>query len=93
MARGDAGRGPSTLLGRVGVRAAVAAIHAYRLAIAPTLGGACRFEPSCSAYASEAIERHGLWRGMALGLRRLARCRPFGPAGYDPVPGEVARGA
>lgn len=46
----------------------------------------CRFTPSCSSYALEAIETHGAWRGGFLTLRRLVRCRPFGPSGYDPVP-------
>ena len=46
----------------------------------------CRFTPSCSAYAHEALTVHGTWRGLWLTLRRLARCRPFGPSGFDPVP-------
>jgi putative membrane protein insertion efficiency factor len=46
----------------------------------------CRFEPSCSNYAYQAIERHGLLKGVFLGVKRLARCRPYGGAGYDPVP-------
>jgi putative membrane protein insertion efficiency factor len=63
-----------------------APIHAYRLALSPLLGPRCRFYPSCSAYALEAIERHGPLRGLALALRRLARCHPWHPGGYDPVP-------
>jgi hypothetical protein len=46
----------------------------------------CRFFPSCSAYALEALETHGTWRGSYLTIRRLIRCRPFGPSGFDPVP-------
>jgi putative membrane protein insertion efficiency factor len=46
----------------------------------------CRFYPSCSVYAQEAIETYGAWKGGILTLRRLSRCRPFGPSGYDPVP-------
>lgn len=68
------------------VTLAGALIAAYRLALSPVLGPACRFEPSCSRYASEAIERHGLLRGCWLAVRRIGRCRPFGGAGYDPVP-------
>jgi putative membrane protein insertion efficiency factor len=64
----------------------VAAIKAYRLVLSPWLGGSCRFVPSCSSYALEAIERHGPCRGGWLALRRLARCRPGGGSGYDPVP-------
>jgi len=48
--------------------------------------GACRFSPSCSTYAHEAISRHGAWRGSFLALRRLMRCHPLGSSGYDPVP-------
>jgi len=62
------------------------AIRGYRLAISPLLGTNCRFTPSCSAYAIEAIERHGAVRGAWLAARRLARCHPWGGAGYDPVP-------
>ena len=62
------------------------AIHAYQVAIAPVLGPACRFEPSCSRYAAEAVERHGALRGSWLAARRLGRCHPFGGYGPDPVP-------
>jgi putative membrane protein insertion efficiency factor len=61
-------------------------IHLYQRAISPALGPACRFEPTCSRYAYEAIERHGLGRGVWLAVRRLLRCRPGGATGYDPVP-------
>lgn len=59
---------------------------AYKAFISPLFAGSCRFTPSCSEYMAEAIERHGLVRGSWLGLRRLARCRPLGPWGVDPVP-------
>jgi uncharacterized protein len=63
------------------------AIRGYQIAVAPTLGPACRFEPSCSRYAAEAVERHGAARGSWLALRRVIRCRPFGGSGFDPIPG------
>jgi putative membrane protein insertion efficiency factor len=61
-------------------------IRAYQVVLGPFLGGACRFAPSCSAYAVEAIAIHGAWRGSLLALRRLSRCHPLGSAGLDPVP-------
>ncbi|MBB6252416.1 membrane protein insertion efficiency factor YidD [Nitrospirillum iridis] len=61
-------------------------IHAYRLLLAPLLGPRCRFEPSCSAYALEALARHGGVKGGWLALRRIARCHPWGGGGLDPVP-------
>jgi putative membrane protein insertion efficiency factor len=60
-------------------------IRAYQVALSPWSGGACRFNPSCSAYAIEALERHGAWRGSVMALRRVSRCHPWGPAGFDPV--------
>lgn len=62
------------------------AIRGYQLLFSPMYAGACRFLPSCSAYAAEAVERHGVLRGGALALRRLMRCHPFGGHGHDPVP-------
>jgi uncharacterized protein len=64
----------------------IALIRGYQLTLSPFLGGACRFHPSCSAYAREAIERHGAWRGTLLAIRRLSKCHPFGASGFDPVP-------
>ncbi|HTB61368.1 MAG TPA: membrane protein insertion efficiency factor YidD [Polyangia bacterium] len=58
----------------------------YRRTISPVLGGRCRFEPSCSAYAEEAIRTHGALRGGWLALGRLLRCQPFARGGIDPVP-------
>jgi putative membrane protein insertion efficiency factor len=62
------------------------AIEAYRVTLSPLLGGFCRFQPSCSAYAAEAVRRHGARRGSLLALRRLLRCQPFHRGGFDPVP-------
>jgi putative membrane protein insertion efficiency factor len=67
-------------------RAILASIRGYQLAFAPMYSGACRFVPSCSAYAAEAVERHGATRGTILAVRRLLRCHPFGSHGLDPVP-------
>jgi hypothetical protein len=64
-------------------------IRAYRATLAPMLGGACRYEPSCSQYAMEAIERYGALAGARLALRRVLRCRPFSSFGYDPVPEQL----
>lgn len=61
-------------------------IQGYRLFISPLLPAACRYYPTCSAYAIEAIEKHGALSGSWLALRRLGRCHPFRPGGYDPVP-------
>lgn len=62
------------------------AVRAYQLLVSPLLLPSCRFLPTCSEYAAEAIERHGAFRGIALAIRRLARCHPWGGSGYDPVP-------
>jgi putative membrane protein insertion efficiency factor len=67
-------------------RALVFLVHVYRATLGPLLGGSCRFAPSCSQYAVEALERHGAWRGSRLAVRRILRCHPFHSAGYDPVP-------
>ncbi len=64
----------------------LALIRGYRLALSPLLPPSCRFQPTCSQYALEAIERFGPARGSWLALRRLLRCHPFHPGGYDPVP-------
>ena len=71
-------------------------IRAYRAALAPFFGPTCRFAPSCSRYAEEAISTHGLWRGSGLAFYRICRCQPFARGGLDPVPaaaGPTARTA
>lgn len=67
-------------------RIAVILIRGYQILLSPLLGPRCRFYPSCSQYTLEAIAGHGLLRGGWLGLRRLIRCHPLNPGGYDPVP-------
>jgi len=63
-----------------------ALLRLYRYGVSPLLGSNCRFYPSCSAYAYEAIEQHGVTRGCYLAARRLCRCHPWHEGGYDPVP-------
>lgn len=69
-----------------------APVRFYRFFISPLLPPACRFQPSCSVYAIEAILTHGPIKGGWLALRRLARCHPWGGSGYDPVPGPSKKG-
>jgi len=64
----------------------VTLIRIYQWILSPILGPACRFEPTCSNYASQAIVQHGLIRGTWLAIRRIGRCHPLGKSGYDPVP-------
>jgi len=61
-------------------------IRLHQQVFSPHVAGACRFAPSCSHYASEAVRKHGVVRGLWLTARRLLRCQPLGPSGYDPVP-------
>ncbi|MEO8055270.1 MAG: membrane protein insertion efficiency factor YidD [Acidobacteriota bacterium] len=69
-----------------GARAAAAVFAFYKKFVSPLLPPACRFTPTCSEYARDAVLRHGLTRGLALAARRLARCHPFRAGGHDPVP-------
>jgi putative membrane protein insertion efficiency factor len=62
-------------------------VRAYRLLFSPWVGHNCRYQPTCSAYALEALQRHGAIRGTWLAARRIGRCNPLGSSGYDPVPG------
>jgi uncharacterized protein len=61
-------------------------VRAYQVALSPLLPPSCRYYPSCSAYAIEALEKHGALRGSWLAVRRIGRCNPFRPGGFDPVP-------
>jgi len=66
-------------------------IQGYRVLISPLFLPTCRFHPTCSQYAIQAVERFGVWRGSALAIRRVLRCHPLHPGGYDPVPTEIER--
>lgn len=67
-------------------RALLALVRVYQLLVSPLLGPTCRFHPSCSCYTSECLKLHGPLRGTYLGFRRILRCHPFHPGGYDPPP-------
>ena len=75
-----------SFLARFGGRLAVAALVIYKGGISPLLPSFCKFYPTCSVYAIEAVERHGVGRGLWLAAKRVLRCRPFSPGGHDPVP-------
>lgn len=64
----------------------IISIRIYQLTLAAVLGGQCRFHPTCSEYGIEAIQAHGAWRGLWLGLKRICKCHPWHPGGLDPVP-------
>lgn len=72
--------------------ALTAVIRLYQQWVSVAMPGVCRFQPTCSEYAVRAIRRHGAGRGCWLGIKRLARCHPWGGAGYDPVPKGPANG-
>jgi uncharacterized protein len=72
-------------------RTLIVLVRGYRLMLKPWLGSACRFEPTCSAYALAALERHGAWGGGTLAAARLLRCHPWCDGGHDPVPEHAPR--
>ena len=89
---GTAGRGPGVALRPAGgadvtfgARVVLVLLRAYKLVISPLLPPACRFTPTCSEYAAEAVSRHGVGRGLWLALKRVCRCQPFCAGGHDPV--------
>ena len=71
--------------------ALIGVVRAYRFLLSPWLGSACRFEPTCSAYALDALERHGAGAGLALTVARIGRCHPWCQGGFDPVPATPPR--
>ena len=79
---------PAKAIGSLGQAVALALLRIYRVAISPALGQACRYEPTCSVYAQQAIQRFGVLRGSLLAVRRILRCHPFARGGLDPVPAE-----
>jgi len=77
---------PASLVTKASTAALLWFIAAYRRYLSPLTPPSCRFYPSCSAYAEQAIRRYGPWRGGVMAVKRLARCHPWNPGGYDPVP-------
>lgn len=82
----EQGRSPANWLGHAARGALRGVIQIYRYALSPWLAPRCRHLPTCSEYCLEAVDKHGVARGIWLTLKRLARCHPWGTAGYDPVP-------
>lgn len=74
------------MLNRLVVRSLILLVRLYQIAISPFLGNNCRFYPSCSSYMIEAIQVHGVFKGLYLGTRRILRCHPYSDGGLDPVP-------
>ena len=80
-------------LERLGTAPLIGLLRVYRAAVSPALGPACRFEPTCSVYAEQAIRRFGAFKGVYLALRRILRCHPFSRGGLDPVPATATSAA
>ena len=78
---------PASLMrwpGRAAGACLIGVIRLYQVTLSPLLGPACRFEPSCSRYMVESIKKYGAWNGLGRGMRRVSRCHPWNPGGYDP---------
>lgn len=86
MAKTDALSGIKSLSGRVLRGVLIGVVRFYQYVISPVIGPRCRFWPTCSHYAIDAIRFHGAWKGSLMALKRLGRCHPFHPGGVDPVP-------
>ena len=82
----SAWRGVSAAVGRWIARALILLVDIYRALLSPLIGSVCRYQPTCSVYAREALVRHGALGGSLLAVKRILRCHPFRPGGYDPVP-------
>lgn len=78
--------GRQPLMKRCVIQFVLLPIYAYQYLIAPLIADTCRYSPSCSTYTKEAITKHGIIKGIWLGIKRLARCHPWGESGHDPVP-------
>jgi len=76
---------------RIVARPLIWVVQGYRLTLSPWIGRACRYQPTCSEYAIEALDRHGAFRGGRLAAARILRCHPWGGSGYDPVPDEAGQ--
>lgn len=83
----------ATAVGRALTWPLIGLVKLYRVALSPWLGHNCRFQPTCSEYAIEALKTHGAYRGSMLAARRIGRCHPWGDSGHDPVPGVDDAGA
>lgn len=79
------------MFNRLVTRALISLVRLYQIAISPFLGNNCRFYPSCSSYMIEAIQLHGVFKGLYLGTRRILRCHPYSDGGMDPVPPRCCR--
>ncbi|GIW45283.1 MAG: hypothetical protein KatS3mg077_2565 [Candidatus Binatia bacterium] len=85
-ARQDTASAPGQTPVRAWDMIAIGIVRLYQLFLSPLLGPCCRFSPSCSEYACQAIAKYGTWRGGTLALKRIGRCHPWSPGGWDPVP-------